>query len=357
MSDRIQVHCALIADQVAPFERVAPEAEWNRPYAERQKVVLDIDPAESLAHVLERAAAAMGFAPPADERWRFRGAHAKVAFYRPEDEHGFHPRPLPRFLLGQLTLVDDYGHAIFGVHDFRAVRYRDLLRASEAGTLDGDPRRPYLIIEAPYGDWIGPDWPTLLEGLEVAWRVVEHVATAGGALAAGKFAVDQIRKRLRRGIDAIEANPQWAQRGSMPYQVIALASQREWRADELAPLLGCATDEAEGVLSALGFAPDSDRHVWRYEGDPTADVMALIFREIMRVAHEHGEAVDPQLTQRLSVYFAQGELPHDADVHEWDDGDFDDRPTAGERIGDVVDGAIEFARDIRSAWKRRRPRR
>jgi len=38
----------------------------------------------------------------------------------------------------------------------------ELLRAGEAGALNGDPRRPYLLLEAPKGNGFTSHWPTIL---------------------------------------------------------------------------------------------------------------------------------------------------------------------------------------------------
>ncbi len=322
-------------------------------------MTLEVEESEALATVLERAAEEMRLVPPSD--WhvqRFSGAYNSVAFYRPDDEQGFSPRYVPTFLLSQLTLIDQHGQALFGVSDLRAVRYSDLLRASEAGVLAGDPLRPYLIVEAPYGDWIGPDWPTLLDGLKVSWDVLEHVATAGGAAAAINLLKDQIQKRLRRGEDTIEKNPEWAQRRTMPYQFIALLRSRTWRLADLAPILGCTESDAEALLLVLGFAR-KDTGEWAYQADPAAAVMTELFREIMLAAHRHADD-DADFVRRLVHFFEQGDpAPLDRAATEDDEPDF--RITSGERIadlGDRVGGLVDTAVDaVRAARAKRRSRR
>jgi hypothetical protein len=60
--------------------------------------------------VLKRAAEAMGLSPPGGQLGsRFSAAHRNVAFYKPEDDHGFATRHIPRYLMSELTLVDDRG--------------------------------------------------------------------------------------------------------------------------------------------------------------------------------------------------------------------------------------------------------
>jgi hypothetical protein len=361
VSNSVNITVAFIGDPEAPFDRLAPEAEWNRPYAERRKVALKVSLEQSLAEILEAAADRMGLAPGSDSYTsRFRATHNGIAFYKAEDESGFAPRYVPRFLLSELTLVDKQGRAIFGVSDLRAVRFRDLLEAADAGTLHGDPYRPYLIIEPPYGDWVGPDWPTLLEGLKVTWQVLEHVATAGGVLAFGKLVADEVRGRLQRGREAVAANPQWAQRRTMPYQFVALVRSRDWKTDELAPLLDCTGPDAEAVLFALGFSYDAQAEVWRYGGDPAADVLGDLLREIQIAAHRYGDdEMDQALTSRLQSYLEEGQLQRTDDSTATDDdlADVDFGPTLGERVGDIVDGGIEFVRDARRVLASKRRRR
>lgn len=356
----LPVVVALIADPDNPFGRIASQEEWSRPYAQRRTVSLEVGESESLAGVLERAAEEMELVPPPD--WhppQFSATHNKVAFYRREDEQGFAARHVPRFLLSELTLVDQHGRAIFGVSDLRAVRYTDLLRAAEAGVLVGDPLRPYLIVEAPYGDWVGPDWPTLVDGLKVSWQVLEHVATAGGAIAAIQLLKDEIQKRLRCGEDAVEANAEWAQRRTMPYQFIALLRSRRWRPSELAPLLGCVEPEAEAVLLLLGFSLDETTDEWTYQGDAAAAVMTDLLHEITLAAHRYDED-DAELVRRLVHYFQRSEsAPLDRAVEGGHDDAFGTTPgdriaDLGDRVGELVDTALEAVEAGRKTWRSRR---
>jgi hypothetical protein len=306
----MEVDIALIAHPTDPFRNVAPEEEWARPYADRRKVRLEVTEEESLASVLERAAAAMGLSPPEDHRGsQFSAAHRNVAFYKPEDDDGFADRPIPRYLMSQLTLVDDQRRAMFGVHDHRVVRYSDLLRAQEAGTLDGDPQRPYLIVEPGYGDVPPPDWPTVVEGLKVLWDVIERLAAIGGAWFFGKKVIEEAQKRLGRGVEAAEAHPEWAQRDTRPYQFAVLFFTRPWQAGELAGLLGCSTPEAEGILWALGFALDEERALWQYSGDDAAELINAVHREIQIASHRGGSDWISVLRRRLIHLLETGESP------------------------------------------------
>jgi hypothetical protein len=361
MRERMSVTVALIGDPDDPFERIASEDEWNRPYQERRKVQLQVAESDSLAHVLERAVDEMGLVQSADSQLpRFSGRYNGVAFYRPEDENGFAPRYVPRFLLSNLTLVDKQGHAMFGVNDLRTVRYADVMRAAEAGVLSGDPLRPYLIIEPPYGDWIGPDWPTFLEGVKVTWQVLEHVGVAYAAVEAITRVKDEVRKRLRRGEAAIERNSEWAQRHSMPYQFVALFRSRNWTASEAAIVLDCTESDAESVLLVLGFSFDEETGQWQYRGDAAAEVIGDVFTEIQVAAHQY-EDLEAGLPRRLDQYFEEGRPPALVEPSDVDEPTSGYRPTAGDRIanvgqsvGELVDHAMDAARAAREAWRARR---
>lgn len=251
------------------------------------RVRLQINESDTLASVLERASEALGLRPPSDQ-WVPRFSHASIAFFKPEDEAGFASRHIPRYLMSELTLVDEHGTAMFGVHDLRAVRYTDLLRAAEAGTLDGDPQKPYLIIEPGYGDVPPPDWVTVIDGLKVVRDVLEYLALPGGAWASWKF-LNEVRRRVGRSVEAAEGHPEWAQRGTRPYQFAALFITRPWTSSELAALLGCSSDEAEAILWAVGYSFDEEAGNWTYAGDEAAELINAIQREIQIAAHRGGD--------------------------------------------------------------------
>lgn len=95
------------------------ERWYELPHTQRRQVTLDVAESETLSGVIERAADEMGLQPPADH-WRgssFTARFRKVAFYKPEDEHGFTARAQGRMHLGELIVVDPGGQAIFGVGD------------------------------------------------------------------------------------------------------------------------------------------------------------------------------------------------------------------------------------------------
>lgn len=346
----LEVVVALIANPGDPFRSQAPESEWNRPYAERTKVTLAVAEDESLAEVLERAAAQLSLVPPTDfVPQGFSATRSRVAFYRPDDEAGFGERYVPRFLLGEVTLVDGGGRVIFGARNLRAITYRELLAAAEAGVLGGDPLRPYLIIEVGYGDMPPPDLALLLEGLAALRETMQVVVEAGGALMVAKWVRDAVRHRLRRGQEALEKNKEWIHRGYSPYQFVALIRSRAWTTHELATALGCGADEAEAMLWVLGFAQDPENGRWVPGGDEPAEVLRQLQTEFVIAGHDRTSDWTLELQRRTRAYLETGEPPGIARPDgSWDD--FEDdllQPTAGERVGAAVDLAVGAIRRMR----------
>lgn len=332
----LDVEIALIANPAAPFEPGPIDASfYAQPYRERRRVTLQVPPEESLASVLERAAAALELRPPTDH-WlggHFEAAHRKIAFYKPDDETGPIRRSKGRLLLGELTLTDQNGRAIFGVHDLRTVRFSDLLRSGQAGTIEGDPLRPYLILDDGWGDAPPVDWVTVEAGLEAAWEIVKAAAVVTGAATGAVKVRKWLLGRLGRGRESLHENQEWAQRGYRPDQFESLVLTREWQTDELADLLDCSEDQAEGVLWIMGYVLDEREGTWKFdEGEPGATFSAII-RAIGYASHAGGDwqsrfqiwmqrCVDEGKPPPLETLDPK---PHDARLPEW-------TPTIGERL-------------------------
>lgn len=308
----LEIELALIADHEAPFEPGPIDAAlYAKRYHDRPRITIMAAPDESLASVLERAAARFELVPPPDY-WggaRFDASHRKVIFYKPEDETEPIRRARGRLFWGELTLVAQDGRAIFGVHDLRTVRYADLLRSAAAGTIEGDPLRPYLILDDGWGDAPPADWATVQVALEVAWEVAKAFAVIAGAgagvVAARKWFLD----RLGRGREALRSNPEWAQRGYRPDQFEALLLTREWKPSELAPVLGCSEAQAEGVLWIMGYALDESKGRWRYEGDDDSSINFSAIMGAINYASHGPPDWEARFQEWLESYLESGEPP------------------------------------------------
>lgn len=160
----------------------------------------------------------------------------------------------------QLTLVDDKGLAIWGVY-FKSedVRVTDLIRAGNAGALDGDPRRPYLILQVEVRNGVLRDWQTLLDAWEVLEHVLAGIVVTGGAIEVARRVIDRLKSRTRESQEVLAGHYQgWSDRGARPDNFVEFLTSRSWSTPELAGLLGCPENDAEAVLWAFGFAHGQD---------------------------------------------------------------------------------------------------
>jgi hypothetical protein len=334
----ITVEVAVVGDPDEPIRQgVLDQSFFDLPYGERRRVRLQAEETDSLANVMERAAEAMGIR---SGPWPGRPIDARsnrVAFYMPEDEAGIAPRGMARVFAYELILVDRDGRAIFGVHDHRTVSMADLIRAGEAGTLEGDPLRPYLMLDFGWGDAPPPDWTAVQQGLDVAWQVLEALGVVGGAVAAAAKTKNWLAERIYRARNTLASHSEWMQKGYRPDQFEALLATRKWTAPELAPLLGCPEGEAEAVLWAMGFAYDAEAKRWVKGGDDAATVLADI-RSALAWVETNGKGWDAPFRAWLLRYLETGERPPFEGLRPSFDDDhaFVYRPTLGERVDSVI---------------------
>lgn len=332
----LNVEVALVANPAAPFEPGPIDGSfYAQRYDQRTKVSFQVEEEDSLASALERAATLMNLRPP-DDSWmtgRFDATHRLVLFHKPEDEHGPILRSRARVLFGELTLVDKHGRAIFGVNDLTTVRFLDLLRSAEAGTIEGDPVRPYLILDDGWGDAPPVDWAAMQLGLEIAWEVAKVLAVATGAVTGLVQARKWLVQRLDRGRAALRANPEWAQRGYRPDQFESLLASREWDPGDAARLLGCTAEQAEGTLFVLGYVLDETSQRWRFKSDDAGLMLSNITTAI-GVASHRGDDWRLRFRRWMERYLEDGELPamETLDLEPGAPSESGYVPTIGERV-------------------------
>jgi hypothetical protein len=216
--------------------------------ARRRPVQLQVSPDDTLAQVVDRAAARLGI--PGD---------VPAAFHDPE-----------RNAIGRtsdtVTLVDSDGRATW-MHPFAEVTYRQLLESAEAGVLEGDPRRLYLDTKPGIGNGPVPDWETI----KAIWDALDFVLGAIGAVTTLNEARKRLAARLRRSAqDASQAIEQhsgdWESRRGDPHVLHQWLGDRVWSSADLASALGCSEPEAGAVLWSFGFT-HSPSCVWRRSED------------------------------------------------------------------------------------------
>jgi hypothetical protein len=268
MSRTVQI--ALVGDPANPGDRI-PESEWAKSWNEHPRLDFGVEDRETLASIVERALPAFGV--DLSKRDIAPVHIVDVVLYRGEDE-------LTRPLAGTFSVVDDDGRVLWSAYDLRLIPYEQLRRSVDAGAIEGDPERLYLILKEPVGDGIGVDWPTLVEAVKLMWAIADHVATAGGAAWALKAIGGALRERLRRGEHAVAENAhRWAQRGAWPGTFARFLRRETWSSTTLADLLGCSVEDAEALLGLFGFAYSDEDGLWHKEGDAAGRVLAALYRE------------------------------------------------------------------------------
>jgi hypothetical protein len=336
----LKVEVALIGDPDQPRGMgEVDQSFFDVPYAQRRRVRLQVDEHESLSSVMECAAETMGLRAGGSVGGPFDARSNRIAFYKPEDEDGFARRGMPRVFANELILVDRNGLAIFGVYDHRAVRFSDLIRASQAGTLEGDPLRPYLMLDFGWGDAPPPDWATIQQGLEVVWQALQALGVVGGAVAAVSKGKEWLANRVGRARDALSSHPEWMHKGYRPYQFEALLASRAWTPAGLAPLLGCSEGEAEAVLWAMGYTFNPDAKRWERAGDEAAEMLANINIAIAW-AEKQGKGWEPSFRRWLMRYLDTGECPPFESLQPSFEDDeelgYRWKPSLGERIDEIL---------------------
>jgi hypothetical protein len=187
------------------------DEDIDTPYDHRPKVEVEASEDESLALVIDRAADALGIHPnPAVLReTAMSAAIGGIAFfYAPTDEMAYRRNRAPDKWPQALLIPGQTGERI--EKPWQEVTVAELLAASEAGLLYGDPLRPYLYPGFPQGDLLDPHW--LPPAIDAAQTAVEdahrHVPTArqvaddalraGGILGGIAALWAGVRGRLRR---------------------------------------------------------------------------------------------------------------------------------------------------------------
>lgn len=296
MSEQVKLHVVLPAtESVGPFWI---DAEARRPsgtaFSHLPAVSISAAPEETLRAVLARAGDLLGVGlldserayrrlSPTQRRWFWRKApdHRRVvsdprnrdfagrfeehlrfaAFVRPGDE-GAGPAVLrhKHLNLRRVATVDVEGLAHWDVHPLDA-QIEDLLRAGDAGLVDGDPRRPYLILAVPAGDLgvFSTTWSALEEAFDVLWTAISVAGTGYSAAQS----LQAIRDRFGKAKKVVKScSGDWHRRGARPSDLPAVLASRPRTPAEVAALLGCAEAEAEALMWGLGFEQAEDAR-WR----------------------------------------------------------------------------------------------
>lgn len=237
------------------------ETPWSR----RPKVTLSVEDGETLASALTRAGAEMDV--ELDGGYRLPQTLNYVAFFTPDDEAGLTRRYL---YASNLPLVNEPGLVTWrnSIHD---ATFSQLARAAALGALEGDPYRPYLILQQPAGNGVLADWATVEAVWDAFNYVMAHLDTIGGGVltltAAKRLVIDRLARKGRDAKDVIRRRgTSWSARGGTPYEMAEWLGDRAWSSATLARLLDCSEPEAKALLWAFGFAR-TKTGVWEKDVD------------------------------------------------------------------------------------------
>lgn len=259
----MQVDVTVMGDPEGGYYMGLPDEEWwNKPLSQRPHVALQVDEDWRFVDILREAGRRSGV-PTRYDRDGNEHLPSYVSFVDPADTSG-------ETMVGMsltVVLVDDVGGAVFDVGVGEAL-YGDLLRSAAAGALEGDPRRPVLVLFSGWGDGPGLDWAEALAALQLAGPVLQHLATADGVLGALERIKDLVQRiahrlHLRHEVEQLRWRD-WEQAGATyPISVNQLVGDRTWGAQRLAALLRCRVGEAEAFLAGRGYRYDSLTQLWR----------------------------------------------------------------------------------------------
>jgi hypothetical protein len=204
---------------------------------------------------------------------RFEDTLYFAAFFQSGDDDGV-PAVITnkRLNLRRLTVVSDEGAARWNVKPLDAT-LAELVRAADAGFLQGDPLRPYLVLSLPGGDpgSLGADWSVFLDALKIFAQAVIDIGSAW----AGFEALKAVKARFQSAQTVVEErHSDWATRGARPRDLEEIFAAQPRQAEEVATLLKCPIGEAESLLWGMGFVLGEDG-LWRAGDDSPTRVLKL----------------------------------------------------------------------------------
>jgi hypothetical protein len=199
-------------------------------------------------------------------------------FYEP----GWPPRP-PNGWYFALRTVDEMGQPSWDIA-WQFIRVDELVASSQAWLFEGDPRVPCPWFCYPQGGGGLGFLTDLVSTWETLKTVVEIAGVGLGIVEIGR----RIRERMNRGERVIPSrfDAGWSERLGRPQDLVGSLSGEARTADDVAKLLRCNPNEAEGILWSMGFVfedgawspPRSSRNL-----DPDETAARILFGAILEI--------------------------------------------------------------------------
>jgi hypothetical protein len=321
-----------------------PLEAFETPFRKLPMVEISVDENERLGDVLDLAAVEFGTELPGGTIW---GSVAFIDFAQSDDSTVWGR------LHSEVTLVDSQGHLRWSRY-WQLEPMSEYIRAAKAGALQGDPLRPFLIMQPGVGNGVLADFGTYLQLWNVIWDVMTDVGTIYTLAAGAKLTIETIKERCRRGQSVVENHLEdWKASGARPDNLIAWLRTEPRRSADVARLLACSPEEAEALLLGAGFSI-AEGDVWISGLDEEARLIAgntdliihapnLMEDDIRRLVRERVyELIESGTVSREPDFEATVDLPRDPEFqmrHEASDDD--------ELLRDEMARAIEEARERR----------
>jgi hypothetical protein len=299
MSTRVEVALIGSIKKQKTAGDMIPASESQKPYKDLPKVTRQVSDEMPLGDIARDALEEMG-APD----WAVNTPAFDIGFYRPDDEDGVEGN-----WSWFISLVDGEGRArwTYPVND---VTFAEVVRAAEAGAVQGDPTRIHVAMTPQIGDGVLPMWPEIIEAYRLLKEVLE-VLGAPGALYASYQLIKAMRDKSGKAVESLERRSSgWEERGGNPHLFEEWLDDHAWDPKDLALLLDCSDDEAEAVLWAMGFGAAQDGR-WKRGANPEAKLMDGNRTLVIRMGLEHAtdQEIKKVLRDRIEATAESGTAP------------------------------------------------
>jgi hypothetical protein len=293
----VTVTVALLGDPAQlPGKAVRIEEELKPSWDELPKVEVEADQDEPIGAVLQRAADGPGLGLAGRHMFGDTPLVQSLGFA------AFYDEGKPLALQDEITTLDEQGRAK-RTRNWKDVTVGEVVRAGDAGALQGDPRRPVIVLMPPAGNGV------LITFVAVLWLLRELIGFAADAYTA-KLAAKELMRRMRRGSDGVEGHyEQWQANGFRPEMLGAMLGQHAWSLEDVARLLGCSEEVAEGVLLGYGHVRSEKDGLWRPKDDEMGKLIAGNMELIASRAYFPQEFRELICRERMEEYLSTGRAP------------------------------------------------
>lgn len=300
MSHRVTI--AELADpSLAPEERIATLPDLERPWEDHLMVTLEVEDDEPLGALLQRAGEGLDQMGPLGGR-----PEPWVPSYL-----GIHVDGERVKLWHELTLIDHRGQ-IRWTWNWKEESYGELLRATAAGAMPGDPARLYFVRLGGAGDGMVSGFPEFIELFSVYWDVVKTYLDVVGyaATAAWLLGFDETVEAGEAATRVAEKKADdWKASGGLPYKIKELVRRPQgWEPTDLARLLGVSEADAIALLAAFGCKEGGEGR-WQPGEDAASKLIADSAELVLASAKLDRDAFRAEMRRRFEEFAESGKAP------------------------------------------------